>query len=42
MKRLRKFLVGLGTALAVLIDLKLVHDFRWEGMATRRVIEYGG
>lgn len=30
------------TALAVLIDLKLVHDFRWEGMTARMVIEYGG
>jgi len=30
------------TALAVLIDLKLVHDFRWEGMTSRTVIEYGG
>jgi len=29
------------TALAVLIDLKLVHDFRWEGMTTRTVIVYG-
>ena len=28
------------TALAVLIDLKLVHDFRWEGMTTRTVITY--
>jgi adenine phosphoribosyltransferase len=29
------------TALGVLIDLKLVHDFRWEGMAVRTVMEYG-
>jgi adenine phosphoribosyltransferase len=27
--------------LGVLIDLKLVHDFKWEGMTTRTVIEYG-
>jgi adenine phosphoribosyltransferase len=29
-------------ALGVLIDLKLVHDFQWEGMGARTVIEYGG
>ena len=29
-------------ALGVLIDLKLVHDFQWEGMKARTVIEYGG
>jgi adenine phosphoribosyltransferase len=29
-------------ALGVLIDLKMVHDFQWEGMGARRVIEYGG
>jgi adenine phosphoribosyltransferase len=27
--------------LGVLIDLKLVHDFKWEGMTTRTVIKYG-
>jgi adenine phosphoribosyltransferase len=29
-------------ALGVLIDLKLVHEFQWEGMGARTVIEYGG
>jgi adenine phosphoribosyltransferase len=29
-------------ALGVLIDLKLVHDFSWEGMTARTVIDYGG
>jgi len=29
------------TALGVLIDLKLVKDFQWEGMKARTVIEYG-
>jgi len=29
-------------ALGVLIDLKLVHDFRWEGHKARTVITYGG
>jgi adenine phosphoribosyltransferase len=29
------------TALGVLIDLKLVKDFQWEGMRARTVIEYG-
>ena len=28
-------------AIVVLIDLKLIHDFNWEGMRTRSVIEYG-
>ena len=28
--------------LGVLIDLKLVRDFSWEGMSARTVIEYGG
>ena len=29
-------------ALGVLIDLKLVHDFQWEGQKARTVITYGG
>jgi adenine phosphoribosyltransferase len=29
-------------ALGVLIDLKLLHDFAWEGMGARAAIEYGG
>ena len=28
-------------ALGVLIDLKLLHDYSWEGMKARTVIEYG-
>jgi adenine phosphoribosyltransferase len=27
-------------ALGVLIDLKLLHDYSWEGMKARTVIEY--
>jgi adenine phosphoribosyltransferase len=29
-------------ALGVLIDLKLVKTFQWEGLKARTVIEYGG
>ncbi len=30
------------TALGVLIDLRLVKHFQWEGLKARTVIEYGG